>query len=577
MSTTPLTYNGIVSNDNDKVYKNWQSDFGYGSNYGTRFTANVTPSGTNGIDDYSVSSNLLTYNSTTGAYTRVVNTKTETMSGSTGSADNKGFFMFVRGDRTVTPTNNGIPNAFVPTTLAAKGLLQTGTQVFNYTGVSGNSWLVGNPYACTVDLSSDSVTFTGITNGFYVWDPNLTGITTSSPGAYTTFDRTDWNSGPLSGSSSKYLQSGQAFFVRTNSASASITFREGAKSTSVNNNTQVTGTINASTDLFNVKLFAVQSSGPNTNVDGVRAKFGNYADAVDADDITKVAGTIESISLQRATSNLAIEARPYITVTDTLYVKMLNMVAGSNYEFFVNPVNFDASVSGCKLIDNFLNTETPISLTSNTSIPFSISSVSGSNASNRFKVVFTGAGALPNNKLLVSAHKQNNTVVVDWKTSAEVGVKSYQVQKSTTGSNFTSINETTAVNGNISNVYSFTDKTPSAVNYYRIKTMNNDGTEKYSAIVKVEMNSKNSSSISVYPNPVVGNTIGLQLSGVAEGRGTVKLFNNLGQLVYTTTITNAGNNSSMTIELNNNIAAGTYQLQLIDAKGNTFTDRVIKK
>jgi methionine-rich copper-binding protein CopC len=67
------------------------------------------------------------------------------------------------------------------------------------------------------------------------------------------------------------------------------------------------------------------------------------------------------------------------------------------------------------------------------------------------------------------------------------------------------------------------------------------------------------------------------LSGVAEGRGTVKLFNNLGQLVYTTTITNAGNNSSMTIELNNNIAAGTYQLQLIDAKGNTFTDRVIKK
>jgi methionine-rich copper-binding protein CopC len=106
--------------------------------------------------------------------------------------------------------------------------------------------------------------------------------------------------------------------------------------------------------------------------------------------------------------------------------------------------------------------------------------------------------------------------------------------------------------------------------------MNNDGTEKYSAIVKVEMNSKNNSNISVYPNPVVGNTIGLQLTGVAEGRGTVKLFNNLGQLVHTTTITNAGNNGSMTIELNNNIAAGTYQLQLIDANENSYKTTVFK-
>lgn len=576
MCTAPVTYNGIISNDNDKLYKNWQSDFGYGGNYGTIVTGPVTPSTANGIDYNSNGANVLTYNTSgAGSWNRVLNTKTETMSGSTSSAANKGFFIFIRGDRTVSP-NGANPNTFVTTTLAAKGLLQTGTQVFNFTGTSGNSWLVGNPYAAPVDLSSDSVIYSGITNGFYVWDPNLTGATTNSPGAYTAFDRTDWNSGPVSGGTDKYLQSGQSFFVKTNSASASITFKEGAKVTSANNNVNTDGTINASTDLFNVKLFAVQSGSTSTNVDGVRAKFGNYSGTVDADDITKVAGSIETISLSRANATLAIEARPYITVTDTLYIKMANMVAGSNYEFFVNPVNFDASVSGCKLIDNFLNTETPISLTSNTSIPFSVTSVSGSSAANRFSVVFTGAGALPTNKLTVSASKQNNQVVVNWIADAETGVGTYQVEKSNTGSNFTAINETAAKNGDTKNAYSFIDKTPGAVNYYRIRTINNNGTVKYSAIVKVEMNGKASGGISVYPNPVVGNNINLQLTNLAEGTAVVKLYNAVGQLVYTENISSIGSSSSMQLELSRNLAAGTYQLQITDAKGNVFKESVVK-
>ncbi|MCX6209990.1 MAG: hypothetical protein NTZ59_10995, partial [Bacteroidetes bacterium] len=421
MATAPVTFNGIANGTIDNVFNNWQSNFGYSNNYGTRLTANVTPSGTNGIDDQTNSSNLLTYNSSgSGSWNKVVNTKTETISGSSSSAANKGFFIFIRGDRTVIPNGSNI-NTFVTTTLAAKGLLQTGTQTFNFSGTSGNSWLIGNPYACPVDMSA--ITYNNIGNFVYFWDPNLTGATTNSPGTYTYFDRSNWGLGPVSGSSSRYFQSGQGFLVKPTSGTASITFSETNKTTSANNNTQTTGTINASTDIFNIKLFAVQPNGDLTNVDGLRAKFGNYADDVDDDDCIKIAATIESISLTRSSKNLAIEARPFITTMDTLFLAMNNMSSGSNYEFFVNPVNFDASVSGCKLIDNFLNTETPISLTSNTSIPFSISSVSGSNASNRFKIVFTGAGALPNNKLLVSAHKQNNTVVVDWKTSAEVGVK----------------------------------------------------------------------------------------------------------------------------------------------------------
>ncbi|MCX6210073.1 MAG: hypothetical protein NTZ59_11420, partial [Bacteroidetes bacterium] len=509
MVTAPLTFAGIANGTIDNVFNNWQSNFGLGNNYGTQFTANVAPSGTNGLDAQTNSANLLRYNSSgAGSWTRIENTKTELIAGSTGSADNKGYFLFIRGDRTVNPTTTGTPNAWAQTTLAAKGKLQTGPQVFNYGGSANVSWLVGNPYAAPVNMGL--VNFNNCGSVCYVWDPNLTGITTNSPGAYNSFTIGSWDLGPIGGGSmNKYFQSGQAFLVKPTTSGATITFQESYKSTSANNNTNTTGIINATTDVFNCILYAVQPNGDRTNVDGLRARFGNnYSAAVDAQDGTKASGTIESISLFRDNKNLTLESRPYITSTDSLFVRMANMVLGSNYEFRFNPINFDASVSDCKLIDKFLNIETPISLTSNTSIPFSITSATGSNAADRFTVVFNGSSPLPVKDLQVKAAKKDNKVFVEWGVAKEQDMQLYAVEKSTNGTNFKAIVEVTAKNIDGSS-YNAIDNAPNAINYYRIKAIGNDGKFIYSNIVKVEMNSKNNSNISVYPNPVVGNTIGL--------------------------------------------------------------------
>lgn len=571
MITAPVTYDGIISNDNDKVFNNWQSDFGYTNNYGTRITANVAPSGTNGIDNQTNGANLLTYNSSgSGSWNRVTNTKTETMSGSTGSADNKGFFIFLRGDRTVIPTTNGVPNSFVTTTLASKGLLQSGPQLFNYGGAANNSWLIGNPYACPVDMST--VTFTNIGNFVYFWDPNLVGITTESPGAYTYFDRSNWNLGPVSGSSTKFFQSGQAFLVKPTSATASIEFVETNKAGN-NNNTQTTGTINGASDIFNVKLMAIQPNGDRTNVDGVRAKFGNYSASVDEDDCNKIAGAIESISISNGTNDLAIESRPYISGTEELKIKTSNLAIGSNYEFYFNPINFDASVSDCKLVDAFLNTETPISLTINTTIPFTITNVPGSNDANRFKVVFN-SGVLSNKNFTAKAFKQNDKVVVNWSLAEETNIINYEVQKSTTSSNeFLTISTVKANNNNSVNEYSIVDNTPSSVNYYRVKYTLQNGKSVYSNILKVDFSSKNN-SISIYPNPVKGNTISLQTSNIAEGKATINVFDNLGKLVFTNVITNTPSVGSLSINIPV-LQIGAYNLQLIDAKNQVYTTKLI--
>ncbi|MFY7885272.1 MAG: beta strand repeat-containing protein, partial [Dolichospermum sp.] len=383
--TAPVTYNGVTQG---YVSGNWQSNFGYSGNYGTRITG---PAGGIGLDDVTVSASLMTYNSTTGAWNKITNTTTETLAGATGDADNKGFFLFVRGDRTVTP-NGSNPNTFVATTLAAKGKLQTGTQTFIYGGAANKAWLVGNPYACPVDMST--VTFNGsIPNFVYVWDPNRPSSYSGVTGAYVTFDRSSWGA-PTAGSTTKYFQSGECFFVVPTSASGvSIVFNESNKNTS-NQNNQTAGVGNGLSDEFNIKLSYIKTDGSRAEIDGVRAKFGNsYSTLVDADDAYKWSSAdIENMSLLRNNASLVIEARPYITTTDTLFLNITNLAIGSNYEFKINPINFDASVSSCKLVDRFLNTETPISLSNTTLVSFNVSSVTGSNAAGRFYIVFNAAG-----------------------------------------------------------------------------------------------------------------------------------------------------------------------------------------
>ena len=576
--TAPVTFNGIVNNttNNDKVINNWQSDFGYSTGYGTRVTAFVTPSPSNGIDDITSGNSLQTYNSTTGAWNKITNTVTETQSGSTSSAANKGFFLFVRGDRTVTPAGS-TPNAFTSTTIASKGLLQTGTQVFNFSGTANKSWLIGNPYASAINM--ETVANNNVGQYIYIWDPNLAGYSTNTSGNYATFDRTTWNAGPNSGSNTKYFQSGQAFFVVPSSATASFTFTEDDKASSTWNNTQSTGSANGLADIFNVKLLSVKANGSRSEVDGIRAKFGaSYSSDVDANDAVKwsTAG-IENLSLVRNTKSLVIEARPYISTTDSLFLNMANVSSGANYEFKVNPINFDATVSSCKLVDNFLNTETPISLTAVTTVGFNVTSVTGSSAANRFYFVFNGAGSLTSNSLNVKAYKKNSSIVVDWEAIAENNIKAYDVEKSIDGSNFSKLGNEGAKNGNTNNNYSFTDNNPViGVNYYRIKSILSNNGLKYSAIVRVEMNDKGIKSITVYPNPVKGNVIGVQMNNLEAGLYTARLFNSAGQEIWSKGITHNGNNGSISLQLKNVLSSGSYQLQLTnDAKGTKYLQTVL--
>lgn len=106
---------------------------------------------------------------------------------------------------------------------------------------------------------------------------------------------------------------------------------------------------------------------------------------------------------------------------------------------------------------------------------------------------------------------------LSWETTNEINTKEFQIEKSEDGIRFSISGIVGANNQPGNNHYSFSDNLlQGAVQFYRIKMIDIDGTFMYSNIIK--LGSPSSNRLTVFPNPVV-NTItvgGLHSKGVIE-------------------------------------------------------------
>jgi len=161
-------------------------------------------------------------------------------------------------------------------------------------------------------------------------------------------------------------------------------------------------------------------------------------------------------------------------------------------------------------------------------------------------------GALPVSFASINARLSTNIVKVNWVSANEINVASYTIESSVDGNTFSTVG--TVLASNKSN-YSFTDASPvNGVNYYRIKSVDADGSYQYSSVVKV---STLASAVKVYPNPVVGRK--LFIEGLDAGKYTVNIYNVVGQRVSSSYI---NVNGASQLALPNSIKSGTYQLEL---------------
>ncbi len=125
----------------------------------------------------------------------------------------------------------------------------------------------------------------------------------------------------------------------------------------------------------------------------------------------------------------------------------------------------------------------------------------------------------------------NKEVSLVWNTANEVNVDGFAIEKSNDARNFKQIGFVAAKNAATS-TYSFNDVVEAGVYYYRLKMSDKDGSFKYSSVVAV--NSKPTTKLDVYPNPVKNTaTLTHELAGT---KATIKVVSIEGKNVVSQNI-----------------------------------------
>ncbi len=354
------------------IYQNWQENGSTSSSYGTHITGST--SGANGFDATQTgNASLFTHDNSTQTWSAISNTNTNTL-----TAGNP-LRLMVRGDRTVDITINA-PTPTV-TTLRATGTIVTGNKVVSNLNTTANGFsFVGNPYQAPVNMQTVLSNATNLnTSYYYVWDPNI-----STRGAYVTVDVVN-NTNALSSAANRFLQPGQACFVKTAAAgSASLTFTEASKASTLTN---TFGTEN-STSQLNIRLFQKDSLTNGAPLaDGLLIKFDpSFSNEVDQLDAIKPTNQDENMGVNHEGQLLSIESRKTPTETDT--VKMnFTQYRSSNYSMrFEYSAEFGVETF---LLDHYLGTKTAIPATGVFYHEFTVNtSDANSIAKDRFSLIF---------------------------------------------------------------------------------------------------------------------------------------------------------------------------------------------
>jgi hypothetical protein len=548
-------------NTTTTIHTNWQENASNAAGLGTHITGSTT--GANGFDATQTGqASMFTYDAVTPAWVPIANTNTNTLNAKTG------YLTFIRGDRTIDLSSTSLPLPGNNTTLRSTGTLLTGPQSF--TGLTGNSGfnLITNPYAAPINWASVHAASVGATQFYTLWDPNI-----GLRGAFVTVSTSGFKSN-ASSNATTIIQSGQAFFVQASGAPGPIVnIEEGHKSSA--NNIDVFR-LGAQTELFTSSLFYIDQFSNSINADGVTSVYHNsYDTIIDGNDAAQIANWDEDVAIARRNNALTIESRPLINVSDTIPFTIARLKI-QNYEWQFNSSNFNHPNLQASLVDKFLNTRTPVSLNGSTVVAFTVTSDGASTAADRFMIVFGPNNALPVNLSTVKAYQKAKDIQVEWTAQTEVNMEKYEVEKSTNGQQFSKATSVVA-RGNNNNpaAYDWMDvNANNGNNYYRIKAISKTGEVHYSKVIRVNIGNVGN-RIGIYPNPINDYVVSLSLN-LPKGKYTITLTNKLGQQIFNKEIEHLGGAATQTVQFENNLAQGVYQLAVSDGENN-YVQQLIKK
>jgi len=227
--------------------------------------------------------------------------------------------------------------------------------------------------------------------------------------------------------------------------------------------------------------------------------------------------------------------------------------------------SFQFSVAG----NNVTAAPSGITLASSLSAGATTSDVDGSNQAATTEINVT-ATVLPVvlSDFNITASSCNG--ILNWKTASEQNVKSFDVEYSANGTQFSLVGTVSAKNAAEGSVYRYVNAQGTGKGFYRLKIVDNDGHAGYSKTISIDTKCSGTKSVSLYPNPLTANQY---LSVIVSGyEGSIKgeLVSMTGQVISTYSLKNGTNTLPV-----DKLAQATYMMRVTDATGATESFRVI--
>ena len=196
-------------------------------------------------------------------------------------------------------------------------------------------------------------------------------------------------------------------------------------------------------------------------------------------------------------------------------------------------------------------------------------------STNKVDNPLSGAAPLPVELIAFSATRQGSAVQVAWATASEKNSAYFVVERSANGRTLDALTRVDAQGTSTARVnYGTLDQAPlGGTSYYRLRQVDKDGTTAYSNVATVRFEGKvGVPSLVAYPNPATGSGFQLATSNLAPASGTVRVFDNVGRLVFTQSI--AAGTAEATVRPAQSLASGMYFATWTTADGVKLTTKV---
>jgi hypothetical protein len=424
--------------------------------------------------------------------------------------------------------------------------------------------LVGNPYASSIDWdtfsqssSTNGIYGPGVSATIYVFNysnKNYGTYTASIPGGIGTNNAT------------RYIASGQGFFVQATTTSASLTFNEIAKTTVQPSSLGSTlymlmsqkGQAIAKPRLLRIKLAA-----DPVNTDEIMVLFDSgskneYEPFYDSDRVNGIGNVSTLASYGYRSQNMLAINRMNVIDSNTrikLFVNVNNSVSTDT----ISGTGFDSLDPryDVYLLDHYKQDSSFFSRDKR--YEFNIDKTdTTSYGANRFEIVFRKKSSLNYRLLGFQASPVKEGVQLTWKTENEGNLSGFTLERQDGSKVFIFLTSTLS---NGSGSYTYIDRFPlTGTNYYRLQQNDPFNTISYSKTIAVNFNAPGiiNEAITLYPNPV-NSEFYIKINRNAPGRVMLKVTGVAGQIMFNREMD--GNNIQQNVS---SLLPGNYIVEISD-------------